>query len=80
VSTAAANGLDARRDFAEAFLAATLMQAGRREEAEPLWAKAWSAAIARGDAYNLSTLRGGMNSALEKAGLPPLEQDGSLPV
>lgn len=80
IERAAANGLEARREFAEAYLAAALVQAGRMEEARRLWAPAWAATVARNDAYTTMHMRSGMNHALKLAGLPPLSEDGALPV
>ncbi|MCZ7608119.1 MAG: hypothetical protein M5U25_19150 [Planctomycetota bacterium] len=80
IARAAANGLDVRREFAEAYLAAALAQAGRMEEARRLWGPAWAATVARNDAYTTMHMRSGMNHALKLAGLPPLSEDGALPV
>jgi len=79
IARAAANGLDARREFAEAYLAGVLVQAGRLEEARRLWEPAWAATVARNDAYTTGVTRSGMNHALKLAGLPPLSEDGTLP-
>ncbi len=79
IARAAANGLDARREFAEAYLAGVFVQAGRLEEARKLWEPAWAATVARNDAYTTGVTRSGMNHALKLAGLPPLSEDGTLP-
>jgi tetratricopeptide (TPR) repeat protein len=79
IERAASNGLDARREFAEAYLAVVFAQAGRICDARQLWAPAWAATVARNDAYTTMHMRSGMNHALKLAGLPPLTPDGELP-
>ncbi|MCG3182035.1 MAG: hypothetical protein ICCCNLDF_00089 [Planctomycetes bacterium] len=79
IERAASNGLDARREFAEAYLAIVLVQAGRLGDARQLWEPAWAATVARNDAYTTMHMRGGMNHTLKLAGLPPLSEDGVLP-
>ena len=78
-SQAMVAGIDVKREYSMAYLGVLLLDMGRAEEARKWWNHGRAGIAVRSDDYTLNGVDRSMRNALKRAGLPPLNPDGSFP-
>ncbi|MCA8913300.1 MAG: hypothetical protein KDB82_16495 [Planctomycetes bacterium] len=79
IALSEAAGIDVKREYSMAYLGVLLLDMGRAEEARRWWNEGRAGIAMRGDDYTLNGVDRSMRNALKRAGLPPLNPDGSFP-